>query len=108
DSSRSWLRQDRRPWRAEITSAQRLRDDGRVHAASDVALRGTAPIAAIAGFQSPDYPQRSIVALMASTPDDYRLLRATLADVGKMNDFVYGSVAVIRESGVVSNFVGRS
>ncbi|GAB3379785.1 cellulose biosynthesis cyclic di-GMP-binding regulatory protein BcsB [Azotobacter armeniacus] len=65
-----------------------------------------APIAALVGMQSPIHPQRSIVALLASTADDHALLRQTLADPGK-REALDGSVALIRSSGVSSQFVGE-
>lgn len=65
-----------------------------------------APIAALVGMQSPIHPQRSIVALLASTADDYALLRQTLADPGK-REALDGSVALIRSSGISSQFVGE-
>ncbi|PLC48378.1 cellulose biosynthesis cyclic di-GMP-binding regulatory protein BcsB [Pollutimonas subterranea] len=74
-------------------------------AASEIRVRALGPIAAIVGMQSERFPQRSMVGLMASTNEDYGLLRGALADTGK-RDSMYGSVAIIRESGVASELVG--
>lgn len=65
-----------------------------------------APIAALVGMQSPLHPQRSIVALLASSEEDYALLRQMLGDSGK-REALEGSVALIRSSGVSSQFVGE-
>ncbi len=62
-------------------------------------------MSAIIGVQSPSFPQRSIVALLADSPRGYNLLNDALLDTGK-REAVFGSVAVIRESGVNSLRVG--
>jgi len=77
-----------------------------VPAQARLEVDATAPIAALVGMQSPLYPQRSIVALLASSEEDYALLRQTLADSGK-REAMEGSVALIRSSGVASQFVGE-
>lgn len=88
DQTRGWLQQtSARPAAAPEAGAQ-------------------APLAAIVGMQSPFHPQRSLVALLASTTDDHALLRDTLGDVGKL-EAVAGSLALIRSSGVSSQFVGE-
>ncbi|WP_349573315.1 cellulose biosynthesis cyclic di-GMP-binding regulatory protein BcsB [Azotobacter salinestris] len=88
DQTRGWLQQtSTRPTAAPEAGAQ-------------------APLAAIVGMQSPFHPQRSLVALLASTTDEHALLRDTLGDVGKL-DAVAGSLALIRGSGVSSQFVGE-
>lgn len=64
----------------------------------------TAP-AAVIGFQSPYNDQRSVVALLADSPRGNELLTNALNDSGK-RAAMFGSVAVIRESGVNSLRVG--
>jgi hypothetical protein len=100
------LRQPRKrgdsPVEAHRTAYSRL--DGR-EPVSQVSVRSIAPIAAIVGMQSVQYPQRSMVGLLASTDDDYSLLRAALADSGKRGA-MHGSVVILRESGVASETVG--
>ena len=59
------------------------------------------PMAAVVGFQSPYNEQRSVVALLADSPRGYALLNSAMNDSGK-RAAMYGSVAVIRESGVNS------
>jgi len=81
-------------------------NDARDLGANRVAVSAQAPIAAIVGLQSPYHEQRSIVALLASDDADYQLLRDTLADSGKL-EAVAGSVALIRDSGVSSSWVGQ-
>ena len=63
------------------------------------------PMAAVVGFQSPYNEQRSVVALLADSPRGYALLNSAMNDSGK-RAAMYGSVAVIRESGVNSLRVG--
>lgn len=68
-------------------------------------VTSTGPMAAIIGFQSPYNDQRSIVALLADSPRGNELLTQALNDSGK-RAAMFGSVAVIRESGVNSLRVG--
>lgn len=63
------------------------------------------PMAAIIGFQSPYSDQRSVIAFMADSPRGFELLNGALNDSGK-RAAMFGSVAVIRESGVNSLRVG--
>jgi len=63
------------------------------------------PMAAIVGFQSPYHEQRSVIALLADSPRGYELLNMAMNDSGK-RAAMFGSVAVIRESGVNSLRVG--
>jgi len=62
---------------------------------------------AIVGFQSPFNDQRSVVALLADSPRGWELLNNALLDSGK-RAAVFGSAAVIRESGVNSIRVGET
>lgn len=68
-------------------------------------ISSTGPMAAIIGFQSPYNDQRSVVALLADSPRGYELLNTALNDSGK-RAAMFGSVSVIRESGVSSLRVG--
>lgn len=63
------------------------------------------PMAAVIGFQSPYNDQRSVIALLADSPRGYELLNEAINDSGK-RAAIFGSVAVIRESGVNSLRVG--
>ncbi len=62
-------------------------------------------LAAIIGLQSPYHKQRSIVALLADTPRGFELLNQALS-VKTLISQVFGSVAVIKESGINSLQVG--
>ena len=75
-------------------------------AMTEVTVTASAPFAAIVGLQSPHHPQRSIVSLAASHPADYVLLGDALSDVGK-REAIAGSVAILRSSGIQSQFVGN-
>lgn len=68
-------------------------------------VTSTGPMAAIIGFQSPYNDQRSVVALLADSPRGNELLTQALNDSGK-RAAMFGSVVVIRESGVNSLRVG--
>lgn len=72
-----------------------------------VSVRSVSPIAAIVGMQSPYFPERSMVGLLATNPADLRLLNQALNDTGK-RDVMQGSVVIIRTSGVSSHQVGPS
>lgn len=93
EAPRSWLTQEA-PRRGDSSGTTTL------------AMRANAPLAAVLGQQSPFHEQRSLVALLANSPDDYHLLREALGDVGKQQAFA-GSVALIRDSGVSSHTVGE-
>ena len=68
-------------------------------------ITSSGPMAAIIGFQSPYNDQRSVVALLADSPRGNELLTQALNDSGK-RAAMFGSVSVIRESGVNSLRVG--
>ena len=70
------------------------------------AVPADAPFAAIIGLQSPHHAQRSIVSLAASADADYALLDDALGDIGK-REAIAGSVAILRTSGIHSQFVGE-
>ncbi|MED0631905.1 cellulose biosynthesis cyclic di-GMP-binding regulatory protein BcsB [Escherichia marmotae] len=59
------------------------------------------PMAAVVGFQSPYHTQRSVIALMTEGARGDGLLNNALVDSVKRGN-IFGSVAVIRESGVDS------
>lgn len=106
DNQRSTLLNPLRPARR----ASALDDPRQARVAPDpagtrVAISAQAPFAAIVGLQSPHHPQRSIVSLAASTPADFALLDDALSDIGK-REAMWGSVAILRNSGVSSQFVG--
>ncbi|KJH79673.1 cellulose biosynthesis cyclic di-GMP-binding regulatory protein BcsB [Pseudomonas sp. KSR10] len=71
----------------------------------NLGMTANGPLAAVVGLQSPFHTQRSLVALLASAPQDYALLRDALTDSGKQEAFA-GAIALIRNSGVSSHFVG--
>lgn len=68
---------------------------------STVDVQSLAPMAAVIGLQSEQFPQRSIVGLLASSDEDFNLLRKAL----NKEEFK-GSVTLIRESGVSHHNVG--
>ena len=75
-------------------------------AVNSVGVTAEAPFAAIIGLQSPHHAQRSIVSLAAGKPADYALLDDALSDIGK-REAIAGSVAILRSSGIHSQFVGE-
>ena len=68
-------------------------------------VSSTGPMAAVVGFQSPYNEQRSVIALLADSPRGYELLNQAMNDSGK-RAAMFGSVSIIRESGVNSLRVG--
>ncbi|QPR28582.1 cellulose biosynthesis cyclic di-GMP-binding regulatory protein BcsB [Edwardsiella hoshinae] len=80
-------------------------DPAAQHPAVKTTLSAQAPLAVIVGFESPFSAQRSVVALLADDQAGYGLLNEALIDKGK-TAAMYGSVAVIRSSGVNSLRVG--
>ena len=102
NAQRDWMVQGRV---LEQTGNRRF-DTSPVVSNSRVEISAQAPIAAITGLKSPFHEQRSVVALLASSDAAYGMLRDVLADSGKL-DAVAGSVALVRSSGVSSQFVGE-
>ncbi len=80
-------------------------DSGDRQANIRTTVSSTGPMAAIVGFQSPYNDQRSVIALLADSPRGYELLNTAMNDSGK-RAAMFGSVSVIRESGVNSLRVG--
>ncbi|HBI6864174.1 TPA: cellulose biosynthesis cyclic di-GMP-binding regulatory protein BcsB [Enterobacter cloacae] len=80
-------------------------DSGDRQANIKTTVSSTGPMAAIVGFQSPYNDQRSVIALLADSPRGYELLNEAMNDSGK-RAAMFGSVSVIRESGVNSLRVG--
>ena len=74
-------------------------------AESHTAISSSGPLAAIVGFQSPFDEQRSVIALLADSSRGWQLLNNALLDTGK-RAAIFGTVAIVRESGVNSLRVG--
>lgn len=74
-------------------------------AMTQLAVESQAPLAAIVEWQSQTHPERSWVGLLASSPQDFQLLRDALRDSGK-RDVMAGGVVVIRDSGVYGVVTG--
>ncbi|MBU3823586.1 MAG: cellulose biosynthesis cyclic di-GMP-binding regulatory protein BcsB [Candidatus Oceanisphaera merdipullorum] len=103
DATESWVQTPaRQSWRPELNPDEL---DNKPDQKTTVSSDG--PIAAIIGFQSPFYEQRSVVALLADSPEGYRLLNQALDDEAQRAE-LSGSVAVIRDSGVRSLRVGSA
>lgn len=68
-------------------------------------LTSSGAMAAVISFQSPYNDQRSVIALLADSPRGYEMLNDAVNDSGKRAT-MFGSVAVIRESGINSLRVG--
>nr|WP_298374921.1 cellulose biosynthesis cyclic di-GMP-binding regulatory protein BcsB [uncultured Halomonas sp.] len=73
---------------------------------SEISVTAHGPIAALVQLKSPYFDQRSIVALLANTPADYRLLNESMNDPVVISQ-IRGSIAVIRDSGIRSDVVGE-
>lgn len=105
ENQRSTLLSGRAPAKQLATDARlgRLASDP---PANRIAVTAQAPFAAIVGMQSPSHPQRSIIAFAAANPADHALIDDALSDIGK-RAAISGSVAILRTSGVSSQFVGK-
>lgn len=101
EATKSWVKM---PMRHYDLASIYPDDDARTpNTRTDITSSG--PMAAVIGFQSPYNDQRSVVALLADSPRGNELLTNALNDSGK-RAAMFGSVAVIRESGVNSLRVG--
>lgn len=101
DQTQSWVKMPNR--QSSLPDMIVPQPDWVADSKSTVSSEGV--MSAIIGVQSPNFPQRSIVALLADSPRGYDLLNNALLDTGK-REAIFGSVAVIRESGVNSLRVG--
>lgn len=103
DAAASWINT---PVRQATGESSTLSDRDRT-AESTTAIASRGPVATVIGFQSPFNDQRSVVALLADgSPRAWQLLNDALTDSGKRGA-IYGSAAIIRESGVNSLRVGN-
>ncbi len=103
DQTQSWVKMPNR----QTGLPGMMAPDSDWVADSKATISSEGAMSAIIGVQSPNFPQRSIVALLADSPRGYNLLNNALLDSGK-REAVFGSVAVIRESGVNSLRVGET
>lgn len=103
DAAQSWVK---KPNRQTVLDNLRASASDR-EAESQTTISSVGPMGAIIGFQSPFNDQRSVVALLADSPRGWELLNNALLDSGK-RAAIYGSVAIVRESGVNSLRVGDS
>ncbi|WP_312081219.1 cellulose biosynthesis cyclic di-GMP-binding regulatory protein BcsB, partial [Pantoea septica] len=102
DAAGSWIKAPTR--QAAIDAGSVSEGDRAAESTTAVGSRG--PLATVIGFQSPFNDQRSVVALLADgSPRSWQLLNDALTDSGK-RAAIFGSAAVIRESGVNSLRVG--
>ncbi|WP_090133039.1 cellulose biosynthesis cyclic di-GMP-binding regulatory protein BcsB [Kosakonia oryziphila] len=101
NATQSWVKTPLRQspfMTSEPDSADRKAD-------AQTAVSSDGPMAAVISFQSPFNDQRSVVALLADSPRGYELLNNAMNDSGK-RAAIFGSVTVIRESGVNGLRVG--
>lgn len=101
DATQSWVKTPMR--HTDLPSIYVDEDDRQ--AGMQTGITSSGPMAAIVGFESPYHKQRSVVALLADSASGYDLLNNALNDSGK-RAAMFGSVSVIRESGVSSLRVG--
>ncbi|MFG0518532.1 cellulose biosynthesis cyclic di-GMP-binding regulatory protein BcsB [Kluyvera intermedia] len=101
DATQSWVKT---PLRHNDLPSIYLDTDDR-QASVQTGITSSGPMAAVVGFESPYHKQRSVVALLADSATGYNLLNNALNDSGKRTA-MFGSVSVIRESGVSSLRVG--
>ncbi|AWN73764.1 cellulose biosynthesis cyclic di-GMP-binding regulatory protein BcsB [Legionella anisa] len=90
--------------RNAMPDTQRLTPFSAAESKTTVTAMGS--VAAIFGIQSPYYKKRSIVALLAESQQGFDLLNRALTN-NKNVDKIFGSVAVIRDSGINSLRVGN-
>ncbi|AHG20400.1 cellulose synthase [Chania multitudinisentens RB-25] len=101
EATQSWVKQPMR--QLPLPGMEVQQDDATPDSKTTISSEGA--MAAIIGVQSPFNDQRSIVALLADSPRGFELMNNALLDSSK-RAAVFGSVAVIRESGVNSLSVG--
>jgi len=100
-ATQSWVKTPLR----QATFPSIMPDEADRKADAQATVTSSGPMAAVIGFQSPFNDQRSVVALLADSSRGYELLNEAINDSGK-RAAMFGSVSVIRESGVNSLRVG--
>ncbi|WP_050978624.1 cellulose biosynthesis cyclic di-GMP-binding regulatory protein BcsB [Edwardsiella tarda] len=101
DATQSWLMSPMSNTAPDNT----IPDPDAQRPAAKTTFSAQAPLAVIVGFESPFSAQRSVVALLADDQAGYTLLNEALIDKGK-TAAMYGSVTIVRSSGVNSLRVG--
>ena len=101
NATQSWVKT---PVRHHDLPSIYMDEDDR-QASVQTGITSSGPMAAVVGFESPYYKQRSVIALLADSASGYNLLNGALNDSGK-RAAMFGSVSVIRESDVSSLRVG--
>ncbi|EPE6763984.1 cellulose biosynthesis cyclic di-GMP-binding regulatory protein BcsB [Escherichia coli] len=101
DATASWVKTPMR----HSDNAQIMTDENNQKTETQTSMISPSPMAAVVGFQSPYHPQRSVIALMTEGARGDELLNNALINSAKRGN-IFGSVAVIRESGVDSLRVG--
>ncbi|WP_455815076.1 cellulose biosynthesis cyclic di-GMP-binding regulatory protein BcsB [Pseudomonas graminis] len=103
DAAKSWVKKPlRQPMLNDVEGQAADRQPE-----SQTTIVSAGPMAAVVGFQSPFFEQRSVVALLADSPRAWQLLTNAMNDSGK-RAAMFGSVSIIRESGVNSLRVGET
>lgn len=101
DKTQSWIN---KPFRQkELPDFPVQPDNAAVNSQAVVSSDGI--MSAIIGVQSPFYPQRNIVALIADSPRGFALLNEALSNKNLLST-IAGTVTVIRESGLSNLQVG--
>lgn len=100
-AARDWINQPVR--QAPLPDNTTPDADALADTSTEISAAGS--IAALVGLQSPYYSQRSIVALLVKGPQGTTLLNDAMAD-NTQKARVFGSVALIRASGINSLKVG--
>lgn len=100
-ATQSWVKTPQR--QSNLPDIMMDSNDRRANAQSAITSSGA--VAAVIGFQSPYNDQRSVVALLADSPRGYELLNQAINDSDK-RAAMFGSVSVVRESGITSLRVG--
>ncbi|KAF1369599.1 cellulose biosynthesis cyclic di-GMP-binding regulatory protein BcsB [Yokenella regensburgei] len=101
DATKSWVKTPLR----HNSLASVVMDENSRQPDVQTSVTSNGAMAAIVGFESPYNDQRSVVALLADSPRGYELLNQAMSNTGKRSA-IFGSVSVIRESGVNSLRVG--
>lgn len=100
-SAKRWIQM---PMRSSVLPLPTIdATDRRPEIVTDIEASGS--LGAVIGFASPFAKQRSVVALVANDGHGFDLLKGALNDSGE-RDAIFGSVAVVRDSGVNSLRVG--
>jgi cellulose synthase operon protein B len=103
NNTKSWIKQPFKQYALHSLP----QDNGMSTPNTFTSISGNNALAAVIEIQSPQYPERSIVALLADGQHGFKLLNDAITDK-TLQSQIYGAASVIRDTGINSIQVGKT